>query len=50
MAKIGVALEIEPGISGGEENGVDNEDANPENLLLKLEEVSSAYEALSNVS
>lgn len=49
MAKINVALEMELGITGGEEDGVNNEDANPEDLYSKPEEIYAAYEALSKV-
>lgn len=49
MAKINVALEMELGITGGEEDGVNNEDANPEDLYSKPEEIWQVYEALSKV-
>ena len=39
----------EPGITGGEEDGVNNEDVNPEDLYIKPEEVWQVHEALSNV-
>jgi len=50
MAPIGMTLEIELGITGGEEDGVDNSDANPEDLYSKPEEVAYAYERLMEVS
>ena len=50
MAKIGMTLEIELGITGGEEDGVDNSDANPADLYSKPEEVAYAYERLSRRS
>jgi len=50
MSKIGMTLEIELGITGGEEDGVDNSDVKPEDLYSKPEEVSYAYERLSEVS
>ena len=50
MAKIGMTLEIELGITGGEEDGVDNSDVAKEDLYTKPEEVNYAYEELSKVS
>ena len=50
MAPMGMTLEIELGITGGEEDGVDNTDANPEDLYSKPEEVAYAYERLMEVS
>ena len=50
MSAMGMTLEIELGITGGEEDGVDNSDAKPEDLYTKPEEVWQAYEALSKVS
>ena len=50
MSKMGMTLEIELGITGGEEDGVDNSDAKPEDLYSKPEEVAYAYERLSEVS
>ena len=50
MSKIGMTLEIELGITGGEEDGVDNTDADPADLYSKPEEVAYAYERLSEVS
>mmetsp|Transcript_828 Transcript_828/g.1594 ORF Transcript_828/g.1594 Transcript_828/m.1594 type:complete len:470 (-) Transcript_828:180-1589(-) len=49
MAKINCALEMELGITGGEEDGVNNEDANPEDLYSKPEEIDMVYQALSKV-
>ena len=49
MAKMDMLLEMELGITGGEEDGVDNENANPEDLYTKPEEVWQVYEALSKV-
>lgn len=49
MAKINLALEMELGITGGEEDGVNNEDANPDDLYSKPEEIYQVYEALSKV-
>jgi len=49
MAKMDMLLEMELGITGGEEDGVNNEDANPEDLYTKPEEVYQVYEAFSKV-
>ena len=49
MAKLDMVLEMELGITGGEEDGVDNEDANPEDLYSKPEEIWQVHEALSKV-
>lgn len=50
MTPMGMTLEIELGITGGEEDGVDNSNANPEDLYSKPEEVAYAYERLAEVS
>jgi fructose-bisphosphate aldolase, class II len=50
MAPMGMTLEIELGITGGEEDGVDNSDANPADLYSKPEEVAYAYDRLMEVS
>lgn len=50
MAPIGMTLEIELGITGGEEDGVDNTDADESDLYSKPEEVAYAYERLMEVS
>jgi fructose-bisphosphate aldolase, class II len=50
MSKIGMTLEIELGITGGEEDGVDNSDADESDLYTKPTEVAYAYERLSAVS
>ncbi len=50
MSKIGMTLEIELGITGGEEDGVDNSDADTADLYSKPEEVSYAYEQLKKIS
>jgi len=49
MAKMDMLLEMELGITGGEEDGVDNEDANPEDLYTKPEEVWMVQKALMAV-
>lgn len=50
MSRIGVTLEIELGITGGEEDGVDNTDVDVERLYTRPEEVAYAYEKLSAIS
>ncbi|MGQ7870013.1 class II fructose-bisphosphate aldolase [Sunxiuqinia sp. sy24] len=50
MSKIGMTLEIELGITGGEEDGVDNSDVDNALLYTQPEEVCYAYEQLSEVS
>ena len=50
MEPMGMTLEIELGITGGEEDGVDNSDVKPEDLYSKPEEVDYAYDELSKVS
>ena len=50
MAKIGMTLEIELGITGGEEDGVDNTDVDDSKLYTQPEEVAYAYEQLIQVS
>ncbi|BDD04063.1 class II fructose-bisphosphate aldolase [Aureibacter tunicatorum] len=50
MAKIGMTLEIELGITGGEEDGVDNTDVDASKLYTQPEEVNYAYEQLLEVS
>ncbi len=50
MDKIGMTLEIELGVTGGEEDGVDNTDVDSARLYTQPEEVAYAYEALSKVS
>jgi fructose-bisphosphate aldolase class II len=50
MSKIGMTLEIELGITGGEEDGVDNTDVDDSKLYTQPEEVAYAYEELSKIS
>ena len=50
MSKIGMTLEIELGITGGEEDGVDNSDVDESKLYTQPEEVSYAYENLIQIS
>lgn len=50
MSKMDMTLEIELGITGGEEDGVDNSDVDDSKLYTQPEEVAYAYEELSKVS
>ncbi|CAA0155093.1 class II fructose-bisphosphate aldolase [Tenacibaculum maritimum] len=50
MSKMGMTLEIELGITGGEEDGVDNSDVDVSKLYTQPEEVAFAYEELMKVS
>ncbi len=50
MSKMGMTLEIELGVTGGEEDGVDNSDVDNALLYTQPEEVNYAYEELSKVS
>ncbi|MDZ4146837.1 MAG: class II fructose-bisphosphate aldolase [Flavobacteriaceae bacterium] len=50
MSKMGMTLEIELGITGGEEDGVDNSDVDSSKLYTQPEEVAYAYESLKEVS
>jgi len=50
MSKMGMTLEIELGITGGEEDGVDNTDVDVSKLYTQPEEVAYAYEELMKVS
>jgi fructose-bisphosphate aldolase class II len=50
MSKIDMTLEIELGITGGEEDGVDNSDVDISKLYTQPEEVAYAYEELIKVS
>ena len=50
MSKIGVTLEIELGVTGGEEDGVDNTDIDSSRLYTQPEEVAYAYERLRKIS
>mmetsp|Transcript_2235 Transcript_2235/g.5547 ORF Transcript_2235/g.5547 Transcript_2235/m.5547 type:complete len:316 (-) Transcript_2235:273-1220(-) len=49
MAKINMLLEFELGVTGGEEDGVDNTDVDSSRLYTQPEEVFYAYEQLSQV-
>ncbi len=50
MSKMNMTLEIELGITGGEEDGVDNTDVDDSKLYTQPEEVAYAYEELSKIS
>jgi fructose-bisphosphate aldolase class II len=50
MAPMGMTLEIELGVTGGEEDGVDNSDVDNAKLYTQPEEVSYAYENLNAIS
>ena len=50
MSAIDMTLEMEIGITGGEEDGVDNSDADESDLYSKPEEVAYVYEELMKVS
>src|SRR5690606_29269138 len=50
MAKLGITLEIELGVTGGEEDGVDNTGVDNARLYTQPEEVAYAYEKLLAVS
>ncbi|HET8753530.1 MAG TPA: class II fructose-bisphosphate aldolase [Salinimicrobium sp.] len=50
MSKIGMTLEIELGVTGGEEDGVDNTNVDSTKLYTQPEEVAYAYEELSKIS
>ncbi|MCD2421685.1 class II fructose-bisphosphate aldolase [Niabella pedocola] len=49
MAPLGMSIEIELGVTGGEEDGVDNTDVDNSKLYTQPEDVAQAYEALSKV-
>jgi fructose-bisphosphate aldolase class II len=49
IAKMGMTLEIELGITGGEEDGVDNSGADHSKLYTQPEDVLKAYDALNSV-
>lgn len=50
MSKIGMTLEIELGVTGGEEDGVDNSDVDSSKLYTQPEEVAYSYEELMKIS
>ncbi len=50
MNEMGMMIEIELGVTGGEEDGVDNTDVDSSKLYTQPEEVAYAYERLSKIS
>jgi fructose-bisphosphate aldolase class II len=50
MSKIGMTLEIELGVTGGEEDGVDNSSVDNAALYTQPDEVAYAYEELLQIS
>jgi fructose-bisphosphate aldolase class II len=50
MSKMDMTLEIELGITGGEEDGVDNSDVDASKLYTQPEEVAYAFEELTKIS
>ncbi|GAA4400166.1 class II fructose-bisphosphate aldolase [Nibrella viscosa] len=50
MAKMGMTLEIELGVTGGEEDGVDNTGVDDSKLYTQPSEVAYAYEELNKIS
>ncbi len=49
MAPLGMSIEIELGVTGGEEDGVDNSDVENSKLYTQPEDVAFAYRELSKV-
>ncbi len=50
MSKMGMTLEIELGVTGGEEDGIDNTDVDSSKLYTQPADVAFAYEELLKVS
>jgi fructose-bisphosphate aldolase class II len=50
MSKLGMTLEIELGVTGGEEDGVDNSNRDASLLYTQPEDVAYAYEELRKIS
>ncbi len=50
MARIGTGIEIELGVTGGEEDGVDNSGVDNDKLYTQPEHVAQAYEELSKIA
>lgn len=50
LAPLGITLEMELGVTGGEEDGVDNTDVDSNKLYTQPEEVAYSFEELSKVS
>lgn len=49
MTKIGMLIEVETGVVGGEEDGIDNSDAKSEELYTSPEEMVYVYEQLADI-
>jgi fructose-bisphosphate aldolase class II len=50
MSAIGITLEVELGVTGGEEDGVDNTGVEESKLYTQPDEVAQFYKALSEIS
>ena len=50
LSKLDMGLEVELGVTGGEEDGVDNTDIDSSKLYTQPEEVAQMYQTLSEVS
>ncbi len=50
MSKMGMTLEIELGVTGGEEDGIDNSDIDVSKLYTQPVEIAYAYEELIKIS
>ncbi|WP_018675626.1 class II fructose-bisphosphate aldolase [Riemerella columbina] len=50
MAKMDMTLEVEIGVTGGEEDGVDNTDVDNSKLYTQPEDVAYTYEVLKKIS
>jgi len=50
LSELGISLEIELGVTGGEEDGVDNTSVDNALLYTQPEDVARAYERLSKIS
>lgn len=50
MAKMDMTLEVEIGVTGGEEDGVDNSDVDNSKLYTQPEDVAYTYEKLKSIS
>lgn len=50
MSKMGMTLEVELGVTGGEEDGVDNTQVDSSKLYTQPEEVAQMYEGLMEIS
>lgn len=50
MSKLGITLEIELGVTGGEEDGVDNTGVHESKLYTQPEEVAQAFKTLGAIS